>query len=393
MTPPAPLLFTPLTLRGVTARNRIAISPMCQYSAADGLANDWHLVHLGKFAQGGAGIVFVEATAVEARGRITHGDLGIWSDAHVPPLRRIARFVKENGAVPAIQLAHAGRKASMQRPWYGNGPLDGSADRARGDEPWPIVAPSPLPMDEGWLVPVELSVADLAALRERWRDAAGRALDAGFEIVELHGAHGYLLHEFLSPLVNRRNDAYGGDRAGCMRFPLEIAETVRAVWPQDRPVFVRVSAVDGVEGGWTLDDTVAFARELKARGVDVVDCSSGGIAGSATASRTAAPRGPGFQVPFADRVRREAGIATMTVGLILDGPQAEAILAAGQADLVAIGREALDDPNWPLHAARALLPADAPPAALFENWPPQYGWWLERREPALRAIRRPASGE
>ena len=389
-TSPAPLLFTPLTLRGVTARNRIAISPMCQYSAVDGVADDWHLVHLGKLAQGGAGIVFTEAISVEARGRITHGDLGIWSDAHVPPLRRIAGFLKQNGAVPAIQLGHAGRKASMQRPWYGNGPLDGT-DRARGDEAWQIVAPSPLPIGEGWLVPAELSAADLAALRERWRDAAGRALAAGFEIVELHGAHGYLLHEFLSPLVNRRTDAYGGDRAGRMRFPLEIAETVRAVWPQDRPVFVRVSAIDGVEGGWTLDDTVAFARELKARGVDVVDCSSGGIAGSATASRTAAPRGPGFQAPFAERVRREAGIATMAVGLILDARQAEAILRAGQADIIAIGREALDDPNWPLHAARALLPEDAAPAEMFGSWPPQYGWWLERREPALRAIRKNAA--
>ena len=259
-----PLLFRPLSLRGVPLRNRIVISPMCQYSAVDGLASDWHLVHLGRFALGGAGTVFVEATAVHPRGRITHGDLGLWSDSQIPPLRRIARFLAEHGAVPAIQLAHAGRKASMQRPWHGNGPID-DTDTARGEDAWPVVAPSALPMDEGWLVPHELSPAEMAELREAWRQAAVRALESGFEIVELHAAHGYLLHEFLSPLSNRRGDAYGGDHAGRMRFPLEVAETLRAVWPQDRPVFVRVSAVDGIEGGWTLEDTVAFARELKAR--------------------------------------------------------------------------------------------------------------------------------
>jgi 2,4-dienoyl-CoA reductase-like NADH-dependent reductase (Old Yellow Enzyme family) len=376
----SPLLFTPLSLRGVTLRNRIVVSPMCQYSAEGGVANDWHLVHLGKFAQGGAGAVFVEATAVEESGRITHGDVGIWGEQHIPPLRRIANFLKAQGAVPAIQLAHAGRKASMQRPWYGNGPLS-AADRARGDEPWRIVAPSPLPLDEGWLTPAELTAAEIGELREAFRRAAERALSAGFEIVELHGAHGYLLHEFLSPLANRRSDAYGGDRAGRMRFPLEIAETVRAVWPDDRPVFVRVSSVDGVEGGWALDDTVAFARELKARGVDVVDCSSGGIAGSATASRNA-PRGLGFQIPYAERVRREAGLKTMAVGLILEPQQAEAALRGNQADLVAVGREALWDPNWPLHAARTLGVEDE-----FAAWPKQYGWWLERREKVLQTIR------
>jgi 2,4-dienoyl-CoA reductase-like NADH-dependent reductase (Old Yellow Enzyme family) len=378
-----PKLFTPLTLRGLTLRNRVVVSPMCQYSAEGGVAQDWHLVHLGKFAQGGAGVVFVEATAVEERGRITHGDLGIWGEQHIPPLRRIARFLKDQGAVPAIQLAHAGRKASMQRPWYGNGPLD-DEDRARGDKPWPIVAPSPLPLDAGWLTPAELSAAELGELKHSFRRSAERALSAGFEIVELHAAHGYLLHEFLSPLANRRSDEYGGDRARRMRFPLEVAETVRAAWPADRPVFVRVSAVDGPEGGWMLDDTVAFARELKARGIDVVDCSSGGIAGSATAGRNA-PRGVGFQVPYAERVRREAGIATMAVGLILEPGQAEAVLREERADLVAVGRQALDDPNWPLHAARALGLAGE-----FAAWPRQYGWWLERREKVLQSIRQAA---
>ena len=375
-----PLLLSPTTLRRVTLRNRIVISPLCQYSAGDGMANDWHFAHLARFALGGAGAVFVEATAVHRDGRITHGDMGLWSDAHVAPLRRIADFLRAQGAVPAIQLGHAGRKASMQRPWHGNGPLD-SSDRARGEEVWRIVAPSALAMDEGWLTPVELAHAEMAELREHFRRAALRAAAAGFDIVEVHGAHGYLLHSFLSPLSNRRNDAYGGDRAGRMRFPLEIAETVRAAWPQDKPVFFRVSSVDGIDGGWTLDDTVALARELKARDVDVVDCSSGGIAGSATAARI--PRHPGFQVPFAERVRREAGIKTMAVGLILEPQQAEDVLQAGHADLIAIGRQALYEPNWPLHAERAL----GGDAADFERWPVQAGWWLERRERGLRALK------
>jgi 2,4-dienoyl-CoA reductase-like NADH-dependent reductase (Old Yellow Enzyme family) len=370
-----PLLLSPMTLRGVTLRNRIVISPLCQYSAADGMANDWHFAHLARFALGGAGAVFVEATAVHRDGRITHGDMGLWSDAHIAPLQRIADFLRAQGAMPAIQLGHAGRKASMQRPWHGNGPLDGT-DHARGEEVWRIVAPSAVAMDEGWLTPVELSLAEMADLREHFRRAALRAAEAGFAAV----AHGYLLHSFLSPLSNRRNDAYGVDRAGRMRFPLEIAETVRAAWPKDRPMFFRVSSVDGIDGGWTLDDTVALARELKARDVDVIDCSSGGIAGSATAARIA--RHPGFQVPFAERIKRDTGIKTMAVGLILEPQQAEAVLQHGQADLIAIGRQALYDPNWPLHAERALM-GDA---ADFERWPVQAGWWLERRERGLRAL-------
>ena len=370
-----PLLFQPIRLRGVTARNHCVLSPMCQYSADDGVVNDWHLVHLGKFAQGGAGIVFTEAAAVEAIGRITHGDIGIWSDDQVPGLRRIAQFVKSNGALPAIQLAHAGRKASMQRPWYGNGPI-GDADRARGDEAWPVVAPSSIPLDTGWLTPHELTRDDIRELKDAWRAATQRALAAGFEVIEMHCAHGYLGHEFLSPLTNKRSDEYGGSRANRMRFPLELVETIRTAWPEDKPLFVRVSSVDGVDGGWTIEDTVALAREFKARGVDVIDCSSGGIAGSATAANV--KRAPGFQVPFAERVRREAGVQTMSVGLILDGPQAEAILQAGQADLIAIGREALYDPNWFLHAEAALGATGA-----FDSWPQQYGWWLARRAQSM----------
>jgi 2,4-dienoyl-CoA reductase-like NADH-dependent reductase (Old Yellow Enzyme family) len=379
-----PQLFTPISFRDITARNRVIISPMCQYSADDGVANDWHLVHLGKFAQGGAGMVMTEAVAVVPEGRITHGDLGLWGDHQVGPLARIAAFLRNNGAVPAIQLAHAGRKASMQRPWYGNAALT-DADRARGDQPWPIVAPSAIAMDEGWLLPHALEAADLSALRQSWRAATMRALAAGFDIVELHCAHGYLLHEFLSPLSNQRTDSYGGDRAGRMRFPLEIVETVREAWPKTRPMFVRISTVDGVDGGLDLADSVAFASEAKARGVDVIDCSSGGLMGSATAARI--PRGYGFQVPFAAEIRKQAEVATMAVGLILHPQQAEEVVAQGHADIVAVGREALFDPNWPLHAELAL---SGRTEGAFDNWPKQYGWWLERREPGLRKLDGPA---
>jgi 2,4-dienoyl-CoA reductase-like NADH-dependent reductase (Old Yellow Enzyme family) len=381
---PDPVLFTPVAFGDVKSKNRIIISPMCQYSADDGVANDWHLVHLGKFAQGGAGIVMTEATAVTAEGRITHGDLGLWNDGQVAGLARIATFLRNNGAVPAIQLAHAGRKGSMQRPWYGNAALNAD-DIARGDAPWPIVAPSAIPLDDGWLLPHALEADDLATLRASFRAAARRALVAGFDIVELHCAHGYLMHEFLSPLSNHRDDRYGGDRDGRMRFPLEIIETVRAEWPAGRPLFVRVSAVDGIEGGITIEDTIAFAREAKARGADLIDCSSGGLMGSATAARL--PRGYGFQVPFSAAVREQAGIATMAVGLILHPQQAEDIVARGEADIVAVGREALFDPNWPLHAELELSRRND---AVFDAWPKQYGWWLERREPGLRKLDGPA---
>ncbi|MFN2646404.1 MAG: NADH:flavin oxidoreductase/NADH oxidase [Burkholderiales bacterium] len=369
------LLFEPLELRGVKARNRIVVSPMCQYSAHEGHSTDWHLVHLGKFAQGGAGIVFVEATAVEARGRITHGDTGIWDDAQVPGLKRIADFVRSQGALPAIQLAHAGRKASMARPWYGNGPL-AAEDIARGDRPWAIVGPTDQSLGDGWLKPRPIGAQDEDSLLGAYRVAVRRAHAAGFDVLELHAAHGYLLHSFLSPLTNR------GTREERMRFPLAVARAAREAWPAEKPLFVRVSSIDDVEGGWTLDDTVAFARELKALGVDAIDCSSGGIQGSATAAtKTLVPRVPGFQLPFAEHIRNEAGIKTMAVGLILTPEQAEEALAAGRADLIAIGREALYDPNWPLHAAQAL---GADPE--MQTWPVQYGWWLVRREGLLRKL-------
>jgi 2,4-dienoyl-CoA reductase-like NADH-dependent reductase (Old Yellow Enzyme family) len=376
-----PLLFTPLAIREVALKNRVVIAPMATYSAVDGIAQDFHFAHWGRLVLGGAGCVFVEATAVTDQGRITNGDLGLWSAAHMPPLARIAQFMKAQGVVPGIQLAHAGRKGSMQRPWYGNGALT-AEDLARGEKKWDIVAPTAEPMTEGMLVPRQLSASDLAVLKGHWVDAAKRALDCGFEILEIHNAHGYLIHQFLSPLSNKRNDAYGGDFAGRTRFPLELAEALRAAWPKEKPVFLRVSAVDGVEGGWTMDDTVAYARELKARGIDVIDCSSGGLYGSATAARV--KRSWGFQVPYAERVRREAQIMSMAVGLIIDPFFAEDILQKGRADLIAIAREALVNPCWPQMAEIALgrKAADA-----MDDWPVQYGWWLKHRERSIAEIR------
>jgi 2,4-dienoyl-CoA reductase-like NADH-dependent reductase (Old Yellow Enzyme family) len=376
-----PLLFTPVTIAEVTLKNRVVIAPMATYSAVDGIAQDFHMAHLGRLALGGAGCVIVEATAVTDEGRITNGDMGLWSAAHVPPLARIAQLMKSLDVVPGIQIAHSGRKGAMQRPWYGNGPLT-PEDLARGEKKWQPVAPTAEPLGEGWLVPRQLSVSDLAILKGQWADAAKRAGEAGFEVLEIHNAHGYLMHQFLSPLCNRRNDGYGGDFAGRTRFPLEVAEAVRAAWPRTKPLFLRVSAVDGLDGGWSMDDTVAYAKELKSRGIDVIDCSSGGLFGSATAARV--KRSWGFQVPYAERVRREVGIKSMAVGLIVDPEFAESILQKGQADLIAIAREALVNPCWPQMAEIALgrKPADA-----MDDWPVQYGWWLKHRERTLEQIR------
>ncbi|MDO9527410.1 MAG: NADH:flavin oxidoreductase/NADH oxidase [Gemmobacter sp.] len=369
------LLTTPFSLRGLSLRNRIVISPMCQYSAQDGYANDWHVVQYGRFAVGGAGLVFVEATCVTPDGRGTLGDLGLWDDAHVAPLARICAFIHDQGAAAGIQLAHAGRKGATQRPFDGGVPLTAEPDD-RGERTWPVLAPSALAMADGWQTPVGMTLEDIASVKASYADAARRALAAGFDVIELHAAHGYLIHEFLSPLSNLRTDAYGGDAQGRMRFPLEVAKCLRDIWPDDRPVFVRVSAVDHVDGGVEIDDTIAFSKALKSVGVDVVDCSSGGILGAATVGR--APRGPGFQVPYAEAVRNQADIATMAVGLITSPEQAEAILQAGQADLIAIGREALENPNWPLHARRTFGDDG------FSQWPPQHGWWLERRAALMK---------
>jgi 2,4-dienoyl-CoA reductase-like NADH-dependent reductase (Old Yellow Enzyme family) len=376
-----PLLFRPLTIRGVTVKNRVVVSPMCQYVSVDGGPTDWHLVHLGKFALGGAGIVFGEETAVERRGRKTHGCAGIYDDRHVAAYRRITDFLKQHKAVPAIQLGHSGRKAGCRPPWEGFAPL-GTEDAHAGRPGWPGLAPSPIPVSEAAPVPQEMDRDDIREVIGAWREAARRAVDAGYEICEVHGAHGYLIHQFLSPITNRRNDAYGGERDGRMRLALEIVEAVRNIWPADKPLFFRVSAVDGKGGHWNLDDTVVLARELKVRGVDVIDCSSGGISGPLTMS--VVPRVPGYQVPFAERVRRDAGIPTQAVGLITEPEQAEEILRAGKADLVALARELLLDPNWPVKAAAALGLEDAP------LLPDSYAWWLRRRE-EIRAVSRQAA--
>ena len=373
------LLFSPLTLRDVTFANRTMLSPMCQYAATGGLANNWHLVHLGAMANGGFGGVMTEAAAVLPEGRITHGDLGIWSEAHKQALQPVIDFIRGTGAKAGIQLAHAGRKASMQRPWFGNGPL-GAEDAARGDEPWDIQAPSALPVGEGWLLPQAMTPEDIETVQAAFVAAAKRADAMGCDFVELHCAHGYLLQTFLSPLSNMREDAYGGDLQGRMRMVLETATRVRAVWPESKPLFARISSVDGVEGGWEIEDSVTLARALKAIGVDVIDCSSGGNQGPATAKTGRTPPA-GFQLDYAATLRREAGIATQGVGLILDGPQAEAALQEGQVDLVAIGRQALFDPFWPRHQAYAMGQND------YADWPEAYGWWLQRREKAIVAIR------
>lgn len=377
-----PLLLQPMTLGGITLRNRVVISPMCMYAAQDGIANDFHLVQLGRFATGGAGLVFVEATAVQPEGRVTHGDLGLWNDDQVAPLARVAAFLRHEGAAPGIQLGHAGRRASGQRPFHGGGPI-GAADLERGERPWQALAPSPLPSGPGWVVPREMTLADIAQLRRDFAAAAQRAAHAGFEALEIHAAHGYLLHTFLSPHTNKRSDAYGGSLAGRMRLPLEVVEAVRAQWPAGLPLSVRISSVDDLEGGWSIEDSVLLARELKARGVDLVDCSSGGIAGSPTASTV--PRAYGFQLPYAERVRRDAGIATIAVGLIVDPLQAENALQLGQADLIAIARQALQDPNWALNAGVALAGA-APPDERFARWPDRFAWWLSRRAKVLDRI-------
>ena len=344
------LLFEPLRLRAVTLRNRIAVSPMCQYSAVDGFANDWHLVHLGSRAVGGAGLVVMEATAVEPRGRITPFDMGIWKDDHVDFLARIARFLQSQGAVAGIQLAHAGRKASTARPWDG-GKLLGESEGG-----WQPVAPSAVAFHEGDPAPHELSVDEIHGIVEAFAAAARRALAAGFQLVEIHAAHGYLAHEFLSPLSNRRQDQYGGSLENRMRFALETVEAVRAVWPQNLPLFVRISSTDWVPGGWDIADSVELARCLKPLGVDLVDCSSGG---SSPAQQV--QLGPGYQVPFAERIRREAGIRTGAVGLITSAQQAEQILHEEKADLILLAREFLRDAYFPLHAARELAAEFPPP--------------------------------
>lgn len=364
-------LFSPLKQRSVTLPNRIVMSPMAQYSARNGIANDWHFVHYGKIAQGGVGTVVVESTSVSFQGQGTYGDLGIWNDEQGEALGRIASLIEAFGAIPAIQLGHAGRKAALQRAFDGYGFLT-EADEAKGEVPWEIVGPSSVPFAQGALVPKALTEDQLAEIVEEWVAAAVRAYRAGFKILEIHAAHGYLLNQFLSPLANQRKDRWGGNSEKRMAFPLEIVRRVRAVWPKELPLWVRVSAIDDADDGCTLEDTIKFVLELKALGVDLVDCSAGGWSDS-PARRRLVPS-PGFQVPLAEAVKSGAVIPTMAVGLIMEASQAEQIIHSGCADLVAIGRELLADPNWTLRAKAKLENSG------FTAWPEQYGWWLSRRQ-------------
>lgn len=350
-------LFEPLNLRGLTLRNRIGLSPMCMYSCDDGYANDLHVVHLGAQAAGGVGLVMTEATAVLPNGRISPQDLGLWHDGHIEPLRRVTSFIRDMKAARGIQLAHAGRKAGTYRPWS---PVRGYVPESDGG--WTDrVSPTPVAFRPEAPTPLELSTDEIEAIVEAFARAADRAHRAGFDLVEIHAAHGYLLHQFLSPLSNRRSDSYGGDFAGRTRIVKEVAVAIRRVWPEEKPLAIRISATDWVEGGWTVIDSVQLARDLQPLGVDLIDCSSGGATPDASI-----PTGPGYQVPLAQQIRRESGVPVATVGAITEPEQAEEILATGDVDLVMIGRELLRNPNWPRRAAAEL---GAEPF-----WPDQYAW-------------------
>jgi 2,4-dienoyl-CoA reductase-like NADH-dependent reductase (Old Yellow Enzyme family) len=354
-------LLSPLTIRGVRLRNRIVVSPMCQYIAKEGMADDWHLVHLGSRAAGGAALVFVEATAVTRDGRITHGDLGIWTDAHAEPLARIARFVHSQGAVPGIQLAHAGRKASCDLPWKGGAGL--TTPEVGG---WPVIGPSAIAFDEGNPVPTVLNEAGIDSLVQAFEAGTKRALGAGFRVIEIHAAHGYLLHEFLSPLSNHRTDGYGGSLENRMRLTLRVAAAVRKLVPSELPVFVRISGTDWAEGGWDVDQSVVLATRLKELGIDVIDVSSGGLVPKARI-----PVGKGYQVPLSRKIRCEASIMTGAVGLITEAVYANEIVTGGDADLVFLAREMLREPYWALKAQQEL--GEEP------SWPISYGYAVKRR--------------
>ena len=366
------LLFSPFELRSVKFDNRIGISPMCQYSSLDGYANDWNLVHLGGFAKGGAGLVMMEASAVTPQGRISPGDLGIWKDEHIDGLERIVRFVHGQGARVGIQLAHAGRKASRSIPF------DGEHLLTSKDGGWETIAPSAVAFDEGYSLPQALDPLGIDAVVTAFQQAARRALEAGFDLVEVHAAHGYLLHQFLSPLSNQRSDAYGGRFENRIRLLQEVVAAVRKEWPTHLPLFLRISATDWVEGGWTPDDSVELARALRGSGVDLIDVSSGGLVPQAKI-----PVGPGYQVPMAARVRREGGMATAAVGMITEADQAHSVITNGEADMVLLGREVLRDPNWPLHAAAALEEQ--------ASWPVQYLRAAPRGSVARQAVKRPSA--
>ena len=365
-------LFSPCTFRNLSLKNRVIVAPMCQYSAQHGFANDWHLVHLGRFAQGGFGLVIVEATAVTPEGRITYADLGLWDDAQMAPLKRIVDFLHKNGSAAGIQLAHAGRKASAPLPWRGAFNETDAEKVELAFEDWTPVAPSAERHSPASKLPTALDHAGMARIRDGFAAATQRAVVAGFDMIELHSAHGYLLNQFLSPIANKRDDAYGGSLENRMRFPLEVAAAVRKAWPEDKPLFARISVTDWIEGGNTVDDNIVYAKALKAVGYDLIHCSSSGFDGAKI------PVGPLYQAPLAEAIRKGAGVATAAVGLITTAEEAEHILASGQADLVALARQALDDPNWPVHAMRALESGD-----VYAAWPNQAGYAIRNKDRAL----------
>ncbi|HEU0060580.1 MAG TPA: NADH:flavin oxidoreductase/NADH oxidase [Hyphomicrobiaceae bacterium] len=366
-----PLLFTPLALKSVTLKNRVVVAPMHQYAAVRGHATDWHLVNAGRYAQGGAGLVIMESTKIARNGCGTVGDVGLWADAFIPPLARCAQFIKAHGAVAGLQLGHSGRKARLTRPWEGGKPLTGTEAEVFDWEAWDLVAPSAVPHTERSPIPRALSLQEVRELVAKWGAAAARAVKAGFDVLEIHAAHGYLVHQFLSPRANLRGDAYGGSELNRMRFALEVAEAVRAAWPNDKPLFMRLSCED--DAGWDLEQSIRLARLLKASGIDVIDCSSGGTLAHSPMEGVRAKK-YGYQVPYAERIRREAGIMTMAVGHIVHADQAEAILRENRADLVALAREIMHNPSWPMDAAQKL---GVDPQ--FSLVPPAYAYWLAKR--------------
>ena len=367
-----PLLFTPLEIRSVTLKNRIVVAPMHQYSSDQGFATDWHLMNAGKYAAGGAGFVMMESTKVARNGCGTVGDTGLWDDKFIPSFKRCSDFIKKHGAVSGIQLGHSGRKARLTRPWEGGKPLTGKEAEIYDWDGWELVAPSAISPGDGVPVPRALSHNEIRDMAVKWGEAAGRADKCGFEILEIHAAHGYLIHQFLSPATNVRTDQYGGSEAKRMRFAIEVAECVREVWPAEKPLFMRLSCED--DAGWDLDQSVRLSAELKKKGVDVIDCSSGGTLGRLSPMDSVRAKTYGYQVPYAERIRKEAGVMTMAVGHIVHADQAEAILQGGRADMVALAREIMYNPNWPMDAAQKL---GADPD--FKMVPPPLAYWLSKR--------------
>ncbi|MEM6495509.1 MAG: NADH:flavin oxidoreductase/NADH oxidase [Pseudomonadota bacterium] len=366
-------LFQPFTLRDMHFKNRIAVSPMSQYRALNGYANMWHAVHLGRFALGGAGLVFAEATAVEERGRRTHGDLGLWQDDQINYLSQITSFISNEGAVPGIQLAHAGRKASERRPWHGETPVDEIDLTERNEGCWTAIAPSPIPYADGWPTPQAMTQEDINTVLKAFGDATRRSKEAGFKVIEVYAAHGFLAHQFLSPIANQRTDQWGGSPANRRKFAVEIARAIRSEWPERYPLIFRLSATDWLEGGLEIADAIATAKALKDEGVDMIDCSSGGIGGKERPRRMVIEQG--FQVPFARQVREAADMPSIAVGFLWEAEKCESVIADGEADMVALARELLDDPNWPMHAAHALGCNNN-----HDLWPVESGWWLMKRE-------------